>query len=210
MSSPANPNVGIGAEQVPPTTLCVILAAGGGTRFRGPDHKLNALLDDRSVASHAIDAAITSGVGDVIIITGDAPLDLDPQTPATTVRNPDWASGQASSLQTAIRIGRERGADALVVGLADQPFITPTTWRNVAASTSPIAVATYGGHRRNPVRLHRSVWDLLPVTGDSGARDLIRLQAALVQEIPSPGSAADIDTKEDLQQWQRRSSTSSR
>jgi CTP:molybdopterin cytidylyltransferase MocA len=112
-------------------------------------------------------------------------------------------------LQVGVAEAERRGARAVVVGLADQPFVDPEAWRRVAAGTAPIAVATYEGRRRNPVRLDRSVWPLLPTSGDEGARSVLRVRPELVEEIPCPGSPADIDTLEDLASWQNRSSTNS-
>jgi CTP:molybdopterin cytidylyltransferase MocA len=100
-----------------------------------------------------------------------------------------------------IREAQRLNASAVVVGLADQPFVTAEAWRRVAQAHTPIAVAAYFGRNGNPVRLHESIWELLPKSGDSGARDLIRLRPELVSQVDCPGSAADIDTQEDLAQW---------
>ena len=198
-------------------TLLTLLAAGDGSRFAGPNHKLRADLGDgRTVAGAAISRALAAGLGDLVVVTGAVDLDdivaaavTETRHVVTVVHNPNWADGQASTLQVAVAEADRRGAGAIVVGLADQPFIEPDAWRRVAASTAPIAVATYDGHRRNPVRLDRSVWPLLPTSGDEGARSVLRVRPELVEEIPCPGSPADIDTLEDLASWQNRSSTNS-
>jgi len=183
------------------TTVAVVLAAGAGSRFSGPTHKLLAPLGTETLAGRAIGAARAAAIGPVIVVVGAVDLPSDVTAGCLVVRNPNWAEGQATSVQCAVTAARAHDADAVVIGLADQPFVTPDAWQAIASSSSPIAVATYDGVRGNPVRLHESVWSLLPVTGDSGARDLIRLRPELVSEVACNGSSADIDTQEDLDSW---------
>jgi CTP:molybdopterin cytidylyltransferase MocA len=189
--------------------VVVLLAAGAGSRFAGPEHKLTATVDGRSIVERSVASARAAAIGPIVVVAGAVDLALPGGSDLEVVSNPDWAEGQSTSLRTGISAAERLGAEAIVVGLADQPFIDPEAWRRVAAATSPIAVATYDGQRRNPVRLHRDVWPLLPAGGDEGARSLIRLRADLVDEVPCPGSPADIDTLEDLRTWQNRSSTNS-
>jgi CTP:molybdopterin cytidylyltransferase MocA len=127
----------------------------------------------------------------------------------TAIVNDSWREGQMSSLRLGIATAAARGASSVVVGLGDQPHIRADAWRAVAAASSPIAVATYDGRRGHPVRLARDVWELLPTSGDEGARSLMRLRPDLVIEIPCQGSPTDVDTLEDLRRWQNNSSTSS-
>jgi molybdenum cofactor cytidylyltransferase len=191
--------------------LAVVLAAGGGTRYAGTAHKLLAERDGRTVVEHAI-AAAHEALGDVLVVIGAAPLpDAVTAMPGVRlVHNPNWADGQATSLAAAIEVAtKDEAIDGVVVGLGDQPDISPAAWRSVAASTASIAIATYDGRRRNPVLLRRSVWPLLPTTGDEGARTVTRLRPDLVEEVPCTGSPDDIDTLEDVLRWQSKSSTNS-
>ena len=188
--------------------VSVVLAAGAGSRFRGPGHKLDAAVGGRPVLERAVTAALTSGAGPVIVVTaGQVRTALHPSV--VHVVNERWADGQVTSLHVGIAAAVELGATAVTVGLGDQPFISPDAWRAVAAADVPIAVATYRGRRGHPVRLRHDVWDLLPVDGDEGARTLMRLRPDLVTAVPCDGSPIDIDTVEDLQRWQTNSSTSS-
>jgi CTP:molybdopterin cytidylyltransferase MocA len=145
--------------------------------------------------SWALEAAAV--LDELIVVTGavDVPL---PEG-AREVRNPRWAEGQATSL--AAGLAAAAGHEAVVVGLGDQPLIPAEAWRLVAESDSPVAVATYGGVRRNPVRLAASVWPLLPTEGDEGARSLVRSRPDLVVPVACPGDPVDVDTQEDLATW---------
>jgi len=185
------------------TTLGVLLAAGSGTRFTGSQHKLMSLINGQTIISRSLTAMIGADLDGLIVVSGA--LDISHLIgDVEEVHNPDWKTGQRSSVITAVNFARSHDYDAIVVGLADQPFLTSQAWINVATSTSPIAVATYNGIRGNPVRLHSSVWDTfenLEADSDAGARSLIHLHPELVREVACEGNSADIDTTEDLDTW---------
>jgi molybdenum cofactor cytidylyltransferase len=179
----------------------VVLAAGGGTRFDGPEHKLLSSFRGRPLVAWAIASATGAALDEVAVIVGAIDLGIAVPEGVTVVQNPDWASGQATSLQTAVSWALECRHEALVVGLGDQPLVPSAAWAAVAAAESPIAVATFDGSRRPPVRLHRSVWSLLPTEGDEGARVLIKRRPDLVCEVVCEGQPVDIDNEEDLIRW---------
>lgn len=193
-----------------------MLAGGSGSRFEGEDHKLDVDFRGRPLAAHALEVVrslLGCCVDQVYLVTGAATLDPALEWLAATesvavddlgftiVHNEHWSDGLAASLAVGIDRATIDGHDAVIVGLADQPLIQRDTWRAVAEADGPIVIATYGGRRRPPVKLDRSVWRLLPRSGDEGARSLIRLRPDLVSEIACIGNPIDIDTREDLQRW---------
>ncbi|MGA7833668.1 MAG: nucleotidyltransferase family protein [Acidimicrobiales bacterium] len=181
-------------------TAAVLLCAGGATRFKGTEHKLLTPFRGRLLVSWSLEHVLAAGFDDVIVVEGAVALD-EVVEGAVLVRNPDWASGQATSLQMGIREAAARGHESVVVGLGDQPFVSPECWRAVADGSRAIVVAVFGGRKTPPVRLAREVWDLLPTEGDVGARDLIATRSDLVQEVHCDSEPVDIDTKEDVARW---------
>lgn len=184
----------------------MVLAAGAGSRFTGgagghAGHKLLAPFRGRPLVVWAVEAAIESGVGETWVVTGAVPLAGVLPQGVRVLENPRWREGQATSLHVATAAAVSEGLEAVVVGLGDQPMVAPRAWSAVAETDAPIAVATYHGKRRNPVRLSQSVWELMPVSGDEGARSVMRERPDLVREVPCEGEPADIDTREDLTKW---------
>jgi nicotine blue oxidoreductase len=151
----------------------------------------------------AVDAAIAAGFDETVVVQGAIELADELPASVTLLTNRRWSDGQAGSLGIAVEHARSRGHEVIVVGLGDQPLVGAGAWRAVAAAAPepPIAVASYGGRRGNPVRLPSTVWSLLSFTGDEGARQLMRRRPDLVGEVACSGSAADVDTVEDLDQW---------
>ena len=190
------------------TIAAIVLAAGEGSRFDGPTHKLLAPFRGRPLVVWSVEAAFGAQAAEVLVVTGA--VDVAPALAGaglidrvTLVANRRWAEGQATSLAAGVAAAGAAGHDAVVVGLGDQPLVPAEAWRRVAGADPawPIAVATYGGERRNPVRLAASVWAELPTEGDAGARVLLARRPELASEVACPGEPADVDTQEDLTRW---------
>lgn len=190
--------------------VAALLAGGAGARFGHADgtHKLavelgaTAIDAAESVFERALRHLRRAGLGPIVIVTGSWSPPAEAVAGESIVANDRWTDGQITSVRTALDAAVRLGADRIVIGLADQPFVTPDAWRTVATTPGQIVVATYAGRRGNPVALDRSVWHLLPEQGDEGARALMRIRPDLVVEVACSGSPADIDTAEDLRRWQ--------
>ncbi len=199
-----NPSLTTRARLTRVPRVAALLAAGGGSRFEGAQHKLLAMLQGRPVWEWALQHVAAAGFDQVVVITGAAAVEW----PAGIIvrHNRGWSQGQAGSVRMAVQAADDLGADAVTIGLADQPFVTAEAWRAVAAAPAewPIVIAEYDGvPGPNPVRLGRAVWPLLPAEGDAGARMLIREHPEWVCSVACVGSGADIDTLEDLARWNR-------
>jgi nicotine blue oxidoreductase len=188
----------------------VVLAAGAGSRFGGG--KLLAKLDGATLVEHVIGALERASVDETLVVVGaDAEKLREVCEPygVRIVENPAWAAGQSTSVRAGLEaLGPE--ARAAVVLLGDQPLVGMGAVERLVGAFeegADVAVATYGGRRRNPVLFSRDVWPSLleDLSGDEGARGFLRRRPGLVVEVPCDGvgDPADVDTVEDLERVRR-------
>jgi molybdenum cofactor cytidylyltransferase len=184
-----------------------VLAAGRGLRFGGEIPKPLLELGGRPLVLHAVDAARGSGLAPLVVVISDdrtaAVVSGTQAGEVLIVRNDAPERGISSSLHAALRgLGPDASIDGVVVGLADQPLVGSAAYRRVAdafSSDAPLAVATYGGVRGNPVLIGRAHWDeALALEGDEGARVLLRRHGAVEVPCDGTGEPTDVDTPEDL------------
>ena len=192
-----------------PDVAVAVLAAGRGSRLGGDVPKPLVELRGRPLVSWALDPATTSGLRPVVLVVGHhggAVARVAPEG-VVVVRSRRWRRGIARSLQAALgALEPWAQVGAVAVGLADQPLVGPDAYRRLAGAYrdgARLAVATYRGQRRNPVLLARTMWaQARELDGDEGARVLMDDEAVEV-DCTDTGSAADVDTLDDLREAER-------
>jgi molybdenum cofactor cytidylyltransferase len=184
-----------------------VLAGGRGERLGGDTPKPLVAWRGRPLVAWALDAVVASGLRPMLLVTGYRARAVAAAAPegVTIVHNRRWRRGIASSLRAALdALGPWAQVGAVCVGLADQPRVGSEAYRRLVAAYrdgATIAVATYGGERGNPVLLARPVWEEAKrLTGDEGARVLMRRHPVVEVPCDGTGSAIDVDTSADLDQ----------
>jgi molybdenum cofactor cytidylyltransferase len=177
----------------------LILAAGDGTRF-GAESKLLADLGGRPLLQWAVDAqGAVAELSRVVVVLGARAGEIGERVQfgrAETVVCADWAAGQAASLRCGL--AALEGAEKVVVTLGDAPLVTAAVIARFAGEP-PRTRATYDGRPGHPVVLGPAeMATLMSLTGDRGARDLLR--GGPVIEVGHICSGRDVDTPDDLEE----------
>ncbi len=182
----------------------VVLAAGASSRLGRPKQLLP--FRGRPLLEHTLALVAGLDLDEVVVVLGgsaEAILEQVALHGARPVINPDYAAGQSTSLKAGLAAVEDR-ADAAVFILGDQPLlppaVVPALIERYRAGGGPIVIPSYGGTRGNPVLFDRVVFPLLHgLTGDQGARPILRARPNLVVEVPIDAAAppADIDTWDD-------------
>ncbi len=190
----------------------VVLAAGRSTRMGGPN-KMLAELGGKPLVRMVAEQALASKASPVIVVTGHQAEDVEKALAGldvTFVRNPDFATGLASSVKTGIGAVPTDAAGAMVC-LGDMPLIDARLIDKLIGAFSPergslIVVPTCDGRRGNPVLWSRRFFgELMGLSGDIGGRHLVDHHSEAVVEVAVDGEGAflDIDTPQVLEVVQR-------
>lgn len=185
-------------------TYAVVLAAGHSTRFDGG--KLTQLLNGKPVLRYSLTAAQNVFPGRVVLVTGHdsgSVTELSGDLADVVKFNPDHSLGQGSSLATGVKACRD-DADAIVVMLADQPLVNEDTLKALVRSWNQedeqIVASDYGNALGPPVLFGKGSYDqLCGLSGDAGARSVIRSGQFDIATVNIGSRGLDVDTPQDLQ-----------
>lgn len=178
----------------------VVLAAGMATRMGAVKQLLP--LHGKSLLEHVLDTLRASDVREIVLVLGFAAEEIRARVPlvsARVVMNHAYREGMASSLRTGIA-AVDPESEAVLIVLADQPFVRTETINRLIAERCAIAIPTYNGTRGNPVRIARALFpEVLQLSGDSGCRALFSAHADEIVKVPvdDPGILIDFDTRDD-------------
>ncbi len=192
-----------------PKVAAVILAAGTASRFRAAAGdaiatKLVAKLDGKPLIRHVVEAVLKSRAAPIIIVTGHAENEVRAALKGLGmiyVRNDDYASGIASSVKCGIAQVPDEYDGAFVL-LGDMPKVSGALLNQLieAFAAHPQARAVvpfYQGERGNPALISRALFpEVEKLSGDIGARALLKSAGSNVVEVPVSSDAVsfDIDT----------------
>jgi molybdenum cofactor cytidylyltransferase len=183
----------------------VVLSAGESSRMGRPKALLP--IEGQRFIERIIRVLELSRVGRTIVVLGHRAEQLRGQIehlPVEIVINPDYQSGQLSSLQAAIRhIERDDRCAGMLVHLVDHPFIDVVLVDELIdgffETKKLIVVPRYKEKRGHPVIFSRELFgELLNAPVDQGAKAIVNAHRQDTLEIDwqDEGITLDIDTPE--------------
>jgi molybdenum cofactor cytidylyltransferase len=183
----------------------IILAAGSSERLGQPKQLLPFL--GQSLILHVVTAANEAMDHSPIVVTGGYEDQVNKELTgirADIVLNPEWQTGMASSVRAGLMHAmKDAGLEAVMIVLSDQPFVTSGLLTEMFSqqhqSGKPIIACRYAdGTVGTPVLFSNDVFpELLQLTGQEGARKIVRSHMERVATVDFPEGGTDIDTLDD-------------
>ncbi len=179
----------------------VVLAAGASRRLGEPKQLVK--LDPASsenLLERTARIAREAGCGPVIVVVGCEAASILSQSSlgdSVTVVNGNWPEGMASSIRLGVETCRLIAKpEGILLLTCDQPAVTAQHLQTLASAVQ-VTASEYAGRKGVPAYFPAAeLVALLTLTGDAGARDLLRA----VPSITLPHGELDIDTPADLAQ----------
>jgi len=182
----------------------IVLAAGTSSRLGRPKQMLP--VSSVPLLSLTLDIARNWSHGPRVLVLGAHAEEIRSAVDSDgfdVAINPDFAAGQSTSLRTGLAALPETVSGAIVL-LGDQPLVPRQLLTELAAQYNPstdIAVRPrYADGPGNPILLSCAIFaELMALTGDVGARNILRKHRDRIREIDWTRSPAprDVDTEDD-------------
>ena len=189
-----------------PRIDALVLAAGRSLRAGG-SNKLLLPWQDKVVVEHAVDAALSSHVTTVHVVSGHDHSSLQAVLKSRNlnwIHNSHYQNGISSSISAGVR-QLSADVDGVLLCLGDMPWVSEQQINEVIEGFQPdsVRVACFGKRRGHPALFPRAWFKkLMQLSGDDLARCLFDNLASSVVEVPMTNDAVlrGVNCKEDLLQ----------
>ena len=180
----------------------IVPAAGRGSRFGGPKHKLQQPFDGSTVLGATLRHAIETQLPVLVVTTAAlAPLVAGLLATRDIVVLSAGEAARGMGYSIAAGVAERSGAPGWIVLPGEMPLVLPDTLLAVATALEqhPVVYAQHRGRRGHPVAFAAELFsELILLDGDDGARRVVARYPSHGLEVEDPGVLLDVDTPSDL------------
>ncbi len=186
----------------------VLLAAGASSRMGSPKQLLE--YKGRPLVRHAVEVALKSGLGRVIVVVGARAAEVREAltgAPVEIVENAEWETGIGSSIRAGVLRAEELELAGIVLALADQPLVSHATYNRLImtwqVTKKPVIASQYAGTVGVPVLFAKEYFcKLILLKPTEGCKGLILSSGGKAVRLDCAEAEADIDTPQDFKRIQ--------
>ncbi len=186
-------------------TAIVILAAGNSSRLGRPKQLLK--YKESNLLKNTISEALNTLNSFVLVVTGADNQNIEKELNSSQILtrfNEDWETGMASSIVKGLNELLQLNPDCeqCIFAVCDQPFVTSSIFENLIneyhKTEKGIIASAYSETLGTPVLFHKKYFkELLELSGQEGAKKIIKKYSDDVVSVDFKKGNIDIDTEED-------------
>ena len=193
-------------------TGIIILAAGSSSRFGNTKQLLH--FKGKTLLKHTIEEAAEAGAQPVVVVTGANADEISREIKNEKVEivfNKNWEQGMASGIVIGLKkaITSNKELESVIITVCDQPFVSSSLFQQLFQkqneSVKHIVASAYADTIGTPALFTIKYFDaLMGLTGDQGAKGLLKKHSKDLATVDFPDGYIDIDTQEDYENLLKR------
>ena len=187
----------------------IILAAGSSSRLGLPKQLIS--WNQSNLLNNTIQQACLLDDADVFVTLGDKYKVIADTIPhdISTFHHPNWQEGMGSTIAFSVKQIVDNNYDGVILSVCDQPYISKNIFEKLISTfekgDKSIVISEYKT-ASGPPTFFSSIHfkELLKLSGDNGAKVIIRKNATNVGNINFNNGDIDIDTENDVNRMNRQ------
>jgi molybdenum cofactor cytidylyltransferase len=193
-------------------TGIIILAAGSSSRLGSSKQLLH--FKGKTLLKHTVEEAAEAGAQPVIVVTGANADEVSKEIQTEKVEivfNKNWEQGMASGIVIGLKkaITSNKELESVIITVCDQPFVSSSLFQQLFQkqneSVKHIVASAYADTIGTPALFTIKYFDaLMGLTGDQGAKGLLKKYSEDLATVDFPDGYIDIDTQEDYENLLKR------